>query len=293
MGVKMSDNMKLQNGPCAVELAAPGAEIMAWRIDGRDLLWHGDPAFWPRRSPVLFPFCGWTSGGRFRALGRSYATGVHGFAHTAPFHLERLAQDAARMTLADTPASLALFPFRFSLAIDVMLDESSVHLDFTVANPGTIPLPFALGYHPGFRWPFDGGRREEYRLEFAAPERPTVPVIAPGGLFSPQTLHLPFDGRVLDPVAALALQDSLVLRDAASASVDFIAPSGRRIRIASEGFPHWVLWSKPEGGYLCIERWSGEGDPVGFTGDITEKPGQNLLPPGETRRFSFACTFID
>jgi hypothetical protein len=44
------------------------------------------------------------------------------------------------------------------------------------------------------------------------------------------------------------------------------------------------LWTKPGAPYLCIESWTGHGDPEGFAGDIFEKPSMRILPPGESAR---------
>lgn len=288
----MSDTAVLRCDDSEAEIAARGAEVTAWRVGGHDLLWHGDPAFWPRRAPVLFPVCGWLNGRTLRAKGRAAACPVHGFAPEAAFALDRTGPDRARLRLADSAVTRAIYPYAFRLDIEVRLSARGLSYDFTVANPGDELLPYALGFHPGFRWPFDGEGRAGHRLLFDAPERPAVERIAPGGLFTGEQRPVPLRGRELAIAAALADQDSLVFLDAQSRGLTFAAPSGAGIRVATEGFPHWVLWSPPGAGFLCIEGWTGTGDPVGFTGDITAKPGQILLAPGEQRRARFSMEFL-
>ena len=288
----MADNVTLRSGGTEVDLAALGAEMTGWRVAGRELMWNGDARWWPRRSPILFPVCGWTNGGKLRAKGVERPCDVHSFGRESRFELVQTSSATARMRLVETPDTLAAFPYRFEVTVEVTVQEAAVRFEFTVANPGEEPLPFALGYHPGFVWPFDGGEKEAYRVEFSADESPFSQKIAPGGLFTPELLPIPLDGRRLDVAKGLRRQDALFIRQSASAACDFVAPSGRRIRIETENFPHWVLWSRPDGAYLCIERWTGEGDPVGFAGDITEKPGQTLLEPGGEQRYAFACAFL-
>lgn len=288
----MYDNLTLRNQTCTVELASQGAELMSWRIADRELIWSGDARWWPRRAPVLFPICGWTNGNVLRVDGAEFPCDVHSFGREAKFGLQQTGDASARFHLKDSDWSRAQFPFAFDLTIDVTLSESGLSYAFAVVNPGPRSLPFAIGFHPGFVWPFDGGRKEDYRIEFAQKETATAPVIAPGGLFTDATMPLPLDGRRLDIAAALALQEAQAILNANSAEVAFVAPSGRRIRVSSDGFPHWVLWSRPGGAYLCIERWTGQGDPVGFTGDITEKPGQMLLTPGGRWQGHFGCEFL-
>ena len=50
----------LKNGELTVEIASLGAEMKSLKDNrtGLEYLWEGDPAFWKRTSPVLFPLVG-------------------------------------------------------------------------------------------------------------------------------------------------------------------------------------------------------------------------------------------
>jgi galactose mutarotase-like enzyme len=287
----MAGSEILRWGDAAAEIGALGAELLSLTIAGRELIWPGDPKLWPRRAPVLFPFCGWVNGRTFRVAGRSYESGVHGFGPEAAFAIDRIANHHLRLTLRDSAETQALFPFAFELVIEVILGAASLRYDFTVRNPGQGALPYALGFHPGFRWPFDGGAREGYRVVFDGAETAQASVTTPGGLFTGETVPPPIRGAEFDILAALARSDSTVLLNASTRAVSFIAPSGRAIRVRMENFPHWVFWSLPPAPYLCIEGWTGQGDPVGFTGDIFEKPGMIHLPPGGEGQHAFEIGF--
>lgn len=50
-------------------------------------IWSGE-AYWKRHSPVLFPFVGAVSGGRYRTDGKEYEMGQHGFARDMDFIFE-------------------------------------------------------------------------------------------------------------------------------------------------------------------------------------------------------------
>jgi galactose mutarotase-like enzyme len=52
------------------------------------------------------------------------------------------------------------------------------------------------------------------------------------------------------------------------------------------------IWQKPGAHYLCIEPWQGIADPVGFEGDLRDKPGVVSLPPGEARSFRMDVTVV-
>ena len=47
----------LQNHLLTVAVSDRGAELQSIRhADGTDFLWQGDPAYWPDRALVLFPY---------------------------------------------------------------------------------------------------------------------------------------------------------------------------------------------------------------------------------------------
>ncbi len=61
--------IRLATATSSAAIAPLGAEPQSWRIAGRELLWSGDPAFWPQHSPILFPVVGWTRNGEMRIKG--------------------------------------------------------------------------------------------------------------------------------------------------------------------------------------------------------------------------------
>jgi galactose mutarotase-like enzyme len=137
-------------------------------------------------------------------------------------------------------------------------------------------MPYAFGLHPGFR--FDPG--VPARVIFDAQERADVPVIAPGGLFSKERRAIAFDGVRLEIGPETFGNEALCFVPAQSRGLVFESGKDRRLRVDFPGFDNLVLWSRPHASFLCIEPWTGFGDPVGFTGDLYEKPGMKLLAPG-------------
>ena len=49
--------------------------------------------------------------------------------------------------------------------------------------------------------------------------------------------------------------------------------------MTAEELPHFALWSRPGAGFVCLEHWTGHGDPVGFGGDLFAKPSMRVLSP--------------
>lgn len=286
----MTGTIEIVAGDTRAKLALRGAELRSWQVGGRELMWQGDLASWPATSPVLFPICGATRDGTVRVAGQSFPLGLHGFAARAMFMITSVDSDHVRFSLKDDATTRSHYPFGFALTVEYRVVPGRIQASLGVRNTGVGAMPYACGLHPGFRWPFAGGAPTDYRIVFDEPERPDVPVIAPGGLFSRRLHRVALSGQVLDLTPSLFAAEALCFLDAASHGLRFEGPNGA-IRVETENFPHFVLWTKPPGEFLCIEAWSGTGDPEDFIGDLFAKPSMRTLAPGEQAvhetRFSF------
>ncbi len=267
-----------------------GAEAVSWRIGERRLLWGMETAHWERVAPVLFPCVGWSRGGRIVVEGISYPMPVHGFASAMRFEIIDLSQGDVTLELQENAATLAHYPFKFRLRVRYTLAAEALRIEIRVLNSGLNIMPYSCGLHPGFAWPFAGGAQEDYRLRFASHERPAVPAITEGGLFSSRLRPVPIKGTLLPLRPELFAQEALCFLDAQSGVVAFDGPEGT-LEAEAENFRHWAFWSRPGAPFLCIEAWSGHGDPEGFTGEFRDKPSIDILTPGEERRHALVLRF--
>ena len=49
----------IKNEFLEVSISSVGAEIQSViSKDGKEYIWQGDPAYWNKHAPVLFPICG-------------------------------------------------------------------------------------------------------------------------------------------------------------------------------------------------------------------------------------------
>ena len=58
---------QISNGQIAIQIDSMGAELKSFkRMDtGTEYMWEGDPAYWKRTSPILFPIVGSLHNGSF------------------------------------------------------------------------------------------------------------------------------------------------------------------------------------------------------------------------------------
>ncbi|MHB2208736.1 aldose 1-epimerase family protein [Methylobacterium sp. CM6257] len=278
--MSMRIELTAPDGTTAV-LATHGAEPVSWRVGGTEYLWSGDPAYWNRHAPWLFPVVGASQGGQIRVGGASYPMGQHGFARDLPFQVVAQSADAVTLRLTDGPETRAHYPFAFRLDVAARVRPAGLDFDVTVTNPGDGPLPYALGFHPAFPWPFAGGTRAKdggYAVEFEHAERPFAPRVGPGGLLLRDEQPIPMAGDTL-PLDPAIFTEAFVFRNARSHRMRFTGP-GKAIRMEMADFPHLAVWTKPTAPFLSLECWTGYADWADFSGDLAERDSQRRLAPG-------------
>lgn len=283
--------IELVDGDSRAVIARRGAELVHWSVGGRALTWAPDPSVWPAVSPILFPVVGWARGGMVRIDGQTHPMPVHGFAAGLDFELVDRDGQQAVLRLCESAATAVHYPFRFVLTVRYRLAGPSLAVDFAVENRDERVMPYAVGIHPGFRWPLSGGDREGHAITFEAAEEPSVPVIAPGGLFCDERRPVPLDGGRLALSDALLEQEALCFLGVRSRSLRYVAPDGSALRVDWEDFAHCAIWSRPPAPFVSIESWTGHGDPVGFSGELADKPSMRRLEPGEVGRHAVRYGF--
>ncbi|HVJ03034.1 MAG TPA: aldose 1-epimerase family protein [Sphingomonas sp.] len=268
-----------------------GAELSHLRdAEGRELMTDADPAFWSGRAPLLFPIVGRLAGDRYRLDGREYPLPQHGFARRQPFALVERGPSNVVLRLAANDETRAVYPFEFILDAAYTLTGATLAIEITATNAGDRDMPASFGFHPAFAWPLPyGGAKEEHRITFAEPEPAPLNRIE-AGLLGPADRPTPVDGRVLPLHDDLFAADALVWQHPASRALSYGTESGPRLDIAFAEMPTLALWTKAGARFLCVEPWQGHADPVGFDGEIWEKPGILRLAPGESRSFGMQVT---
>jgi galactose mutarotase-like enzyme len=287
----MSDSICIRNETGdEAEIDLFGAELRAWRVGGEDMLWSPQAEIWDRTAPILFPVVGWTRDSQIRVGEKSYPLGLHGFAWKKRFAVAEQGDDYLRLALSEDEETRSLYPFAFRLEVEFRLSAGTLEKTLIVANSGEEAAPYACGLHPAFRWPL-AGSDGEHAILFEGDERSEVPVIAPGGLFSVRRRPVPLEGRRLPISPSLLADEALCFLDANSRRIEYRNENGACLTVELRDFPHIALWSLPPAPFLCIEAWTGHGDPEDFAGDVFEKPSMRRLLPGEEARHAAIFRF--
>lgn len=290
----MSETHEIASDRLRATVRAQGGELIALSDAKGPALWHGGPD-WPRHAPVLFPIVGRLTDDTLIHQGRSYRLTQHGFARDSLFSWVERSADRAVLELRESAETLALYPFRFVLQMIYEVAGDTLTVTSRVSNPADVPLICGVGAHPAFLWPLsEGVAKDAHRLTFPQAE-PGQGLGVEAGLLG-LAIPLPFSGTELPLDESLFVNDAIVIPDVTNRTVRFAAldASGREKRaltVSWDGYKDLGIWSKPSGAqFLCIEPWYSMASPIGWQGEIAEKPGILKLMPGESRDFVWRAT---
>lgn len=292
----MADLVTLASGTLTASIHPLGAEL--WSLtdaEGREMMTDADPAFWSGRAPLLFPIVGALAGDQYRLGDLTFAMAKHGFARRSEFALVSADETQALFRLEASDATRLQYPFDFQLDMGFALEGATLAMTATISNRGDAPIPFSFGYHPAFAWPLPyGGGVADTRVVFERDEpAPVRRVDGATGLLMPHPQPSPVNGSVYAPTYADFEADALIWDVLASRSLTYGVPGQPRLRIDFPDTPMLGIWQKPGARYLCIEPWAGIADPLGFTGDFTQKPGVTTLAPGAQQRLRMDVTLLE
>jgi galactose mutarotase-like enzyme len=282
--------VELATEGASADVSLRGAEPVSWKVNGHELLWSGNALHWGWHAPILFPVVGESAGGLVRVDAKPYPMPRHGFARTAAFECVARSGTQARFRLTDSAATHAHYPFAFLFDVVITLERASLSLVFEIENRDLRDLPYSVGFHPALLWPFAGGVKSDYSIEFEHAENPLIPTITSAGLLCDAGRRLALQGRTLRLDPSLFSDDALVFRHAASRSLRFVGPAGTLV-MAVEDMPHLALWTKPDAPFLCIEPWTGYADMQGFSGELRDRTSIRRLKRGDRARHAVVMSW--
>ena len=159
----------IENDFLKVTIDDHGAELVSIydKEKDREVIWQGDPKFWGRHAPVLFPNVGKHYNNHYRIHGQEYASKQHGFARDTDFTCIDSTPDSVTHQIRSTEDTRKVYPFDFVLRIRHILKGRTLTVSWKVANNSEGDMYFAIGGHPAFNVPvLPDTKRSDYRLTF-------------------------------------------------------------------------------------------------------------------------------
>ena len=283
---------RISSADLAIDIAARGAELQSVKSpDGRQWLWHGDPAIWAGRSPLLFPLIGKSPDGMAMVDGASRAMLPHGFARTSDFAVTAMAESHCALRLSDSAATRACYPFAFDLDMTYRVAGATLTMDAQVSNRDTRPMPACFGYHPALVWPLPGSAGLPHILQLDNRQEPELRRIDAQGLLTPSRLASPFARGEMTLHHAMFIEDAMIFDSNIGASLWYGAKGHPGVRVSYPGLPHLGVWQKPGASYICIEPWHGLPAPAGVAEPLEARAGCLDIAPGASVHFIMQMAF--
>ena len=253
-------NYQLTNESLSLIVSDFGAEMQSIIKDGKEYLWNGDEKYWPERSPLLFPYVGRFTEGKYLLNGKEYEMDIHGFARKLPYTLVEKTENTLVFELTDNEDTYRMYPYHFQLQLKYELQENVISITYKVRNLSDDRMYFGIGGHPGFALPFDEGLDfADYYLEFGGKSFPTRVGHTPACFLSGVDEAFPLGEDKYLPLNHHMFDDDAIVLKNMSDEVTLKSDKGdRKVTVSYPDLPYLGLWHAPctEAPYICIEPWT-------------------------------------
>ncbi|HEU0227109.1 MAG TPA: aldose 1-epimerase family protein [Arachidicoccus soli] len=287
---------RLENEILSISIAAKGAELQSIynKETQLDYLWDGNPAFWSKRSPILFPIVGGLKNNEYSFNHHTYQLSRHGFARDKEFTCIQQTENSISFSLQNDEETILKYPFQFELIITYTLQSNKINITYSVKNKGTNKMWFSIGAHPAFRVPLvEGTHFEDYFLSFNRFENTARYPLNKEGLLKEDPEIFLQNTDELSLEKPLFYEDALVFKTLESTSISIESkktPHG--ITIDFKGFPFMGIWNAKNADFVCVEPWHGIADSENTSGKLDKKEGILALDAHKTFNTTWSITLF-
>jgi galactose mutarotase-like enzyme len=275
----------LENNILKISINSKGAELLSLynKETQLDYLWNGDPNYWPKTSPNLFPIIGGLKNTEYSYEGKKYSLGRHGFARDNDYIVEEIDDANIKFSLYANEHTKASYPFDFIFSVSYSIERNLLKCKYSVQNLGSGKMYFSVGAHPAFRIPLTKNTEyNDWYLQFEETENADLFPLDEVGLIKEQSTPFFSATSVLPLTKELFYKDALVFKDLKSTQIDIkSAKSENGLKIEFKGFPYYGIWSAKDADFVCLEPWCGIADIENTNGNIIDKEGINILDSNE------------
>lgn len=280
----------LSNSILSVSINSKGAELISIQNNQtkREYIWEGNPEYWGKHSPILFPIVGTLKNNAYRFNGQNYTLPRHGFARDCEFKVISQEQDKVIFSLQENAATLAVYPFDFELQVGYTLIKNELVVSYLIRNNNQMTMPFCIGGHPAFALK---NAFTDYSLRFEKEEN-LISYALENDLISDKTAIVKLQQNELQLRYSLFDKDALVFKSMASKQIQLLENNVPILHFKYSDFPHFGLWTKVGAPFICLEPWLGYADTLAATGNLTEKEGITLLEGNSEKEISFSVEIV-
>lgn len=279
----------IKNSNLSAEINPFGAELISLKSNNnKEYIWEGNPDFWGKHSPVLFPIVGTLKNNSFLYEGTQYHLSRHGFARDMTFELIEKKENSATFSIKSSMETLKKYPFEFELQLIYTLHNSNLDIEYKVINTGKSKMPFSIGAHPAFALV---GNFKNYSIAFEK-EEPLEYHLLENDLISSKTATIQSNQKQIPLTYDLFENDALIFKKLQSNALTILEDSNPVLTVHFEDFPSLGIWTKMNAPFLCIEPWFGYSDTNENSGNLFEKEGIQVLDKNQTFQAKFSIEIL-
>ncbi|MFH6994106.1 aldose 1-epimerase family protein [Flavobacterium sp. FlaQc-48] len=282
-------NTTISNSVLTASINHSGAELFSLKDNqNKEYIWEGNPDFWGKHSPVLFPIVGTLKNNTYTIDGKEYHLTRHGFARDMEFELIAKTENSATFSLQSNEETLKKYPFEFELQLIYTLEEASLRIEYKVINKAAVKMPFSIGAHPAIALP---EKFKNYAFEFEKEETLKYYLLE-NDLISNNTRVLETSHNLVPLDYKLFENDALIFKTLKSNSLTILENSKPYVKVDFEDFPSLGIWTKDQAHFICIEPWLGYSDTAENSGDLFKKEGILTLEANQTFHSKFSIKIV-
>jgi galactose mutarotase-like enzyme len=279
----------ISNSILKASIKHAGAELFSLKDNqNKEYIWEGNPDFWGKHSPVLFPIVGTLKNNTYTIDKKEYQLSRHGFARDMEFKLVEKTGNSAVFSLESNAETLKKYPFEFELQLIYTLESTSLNIEYIVINKGETKMPFSIGAHPAIALPENF---ENYSFKFEKQE-PLKYNLLENDLISNKTETLKTTENVVPLTYKLFENDALVFKTLESNSLTILENNKPYVQVDFEDFPSLGIWTKDQAPFVCIEPWFGYSDTADNSGDLFKKEGILVLEIDQSFHSQFSIKIV-
>lgn len=284
----------LKNEQLQIVVSEHGAELQSiLDAEGKEYLWQGDPKYWGRRSPILFPIVCELWDDCYRLDGYEYKMARHGFARDLDFKLINKTDTKVTFALEDSPETHRCYPYHFMLSITYRLDGNKIHVIWHVHNTDNNEIHFQIGGHPAFMIPgMKEGDEVKGTVRFDNKGKLERLIGNMKGCIIPGRFDVGCKDGIWHFTEDSFKEDCVIIDKSQVKQVALLDEDGQPSVTVDMKTPCVGIWA-PYGKhapFVCIEPWYGIHDKVEYSGDFRQKYLMNHLQPGASFLSEYTIT---
>lgn len=261
--------ISIKNNQLTAVVDTRGAELVSLKKTSthREYIWEGNPAFWGKHSPVLFPIVGTLKNNQYQYKNETYTLPRHGFARDYEFELISRTDSTAVFSLQSSAETKSIYPFDFELQIHYTLEENVLVIAYQIFNRTNDLMPFSIGAHPAFAL---SENFENYALAFEF-EEDLKSYSLENDLLSEKTTSIPMVKNQVALTYSLFENDALIFKTLQSKKMAILENGEPILNFHFKDFHNFGIWTKIKAPFICLEPWLGYSDTLNSNGKLEEK----------------------